>query len=278
MANFAASFGYTGAPGGGFSLSYPFALGLIHQGPLSLELVGAPTLTGGTDLTGTGGSVQLGGHATYNADGSNNNYTAYLQGVVPFGQNPPGNSSFNYGGSLALGYERHFLGDNDHPLLVLGAGVTGTLGRFTSLSPLGTDPASATTASLDAGYSLTGAANLAWNPLGYYDTENGAGTSKIQPLSLFLEVYGGGGGGGAATLPDGTAGPSGSNLFLGGNAGALLNVRLDEGRSIFSVGATTGPRWEWDNIGGTTTPAFGWFVGATAGVSWGGRRVPLNDN
>lgn len=279
MANIAAAFSFTRAPGGASSIAYPFAIGAVHSGPFALELVGTPTLTGDPSLTGTGGSLMHGVHLTINpmaspTESTRHNITAYLQSGEVFGSNPPGNHSTNLDVQSALGYEAHLGGaDNDHPLLSLGGGGSLTWGNFSTISPFGAAGAMPATASLSN--SMTWAATVnATLSLGYYDnpagTAAGLHASKIPLVSLFAEASGGGTGGDRVSIP-GMSNPTGSNRVFGANVGALFNLRLDGGRSILGVGFSTGPRLESDTIGGLTTSGFGWGFAATVGVSLFGR-------
>ncbi len=70
------------------------------------------------------------------------------------------------------------------------------------------------------------------------------------------------------TLPGGASSPSGSSTVLGANFGLLYNFRLDRGRSVFSAGATFGPRLQFDTIGATTFRSGGAFFGLTAGAAF----------
>ncbi len=268
--NIATSLGYSTAGTGTLSLSYPFALGLPKLGPVALEAVGGVGGTGGSDGSLTQGALSAGLHATYNPDGTGHNLTGYLTGTQNFGQNAPGTGSRNLGGAFTAGYEYHLGGpSNDYPTFVAGANASGAIGEQAAISPISAAGALTPPAQLTTALSASLVAALGLN-LGYYSQPGTPyGLSKVPRLTLLAEGFlTRSTGAGTVTQAGGTPGPSGGTTATGANFGALYNVRLDGGRSVFSVGATVGPRWQWDTVGPATFPSSGVFLGGVAGVAF----------
>jgi hypothetical protein len=240
---------------------------LIKHDPFSLEAVGNINATGDPSGTLTSGTVSLGVHGTLNPTDTRHNITGYLVGTHTFGQNPPGSNGTNFGGALTLGYEYHFGGpSNDYPTFVLGANGAVGIQQSATVSAAGAPPGTPTPTSYLGGAYTVGAVGNASLNLGYYRQPGTQyGLSKVPRLTLFVESFVNYTGGSAVTLPDGSPNPSGGSTAAGANVGALYNFRLDGGRSVFSVGATVGPRWQWDTVGGTTYPIRGAYGGVVVG-------------
>jgi RHS repeat-associated protein len=250
-------------------LAFAFAYGLPKAGPFSFEAVLGVTGTGDSTGNLTAGSVSGGGHASLNTEDSRHNFTAYLTFAQTFGQSPPwATTPRNLGGALTLGYEYHAGGpSNDYPRVALGANVSGAAGEFASVSPASTT--TGPTATLAPALSAGVVGNVTVN-LGYYSQPGTAyGISKVPAVSLLAEgFYNVASGGGALTPPGSTAGPTGSTSSGGFNIGGLYNRRLDGGRSVLSVGATFGPRFQTDSVGPLRFPSSGVFVGGVVGAAF----------
>jgi RHS repeat-associated protein len=264
-ANIAGTLGYSSVGAGALSLGYAAALGLYHKGTIAVEGVANIGGTGGTDGSLTSGAASVGGHVTYNPDGSRNNWTGYVLGTQTWGQNPPGTGATNAGGATTVGYEHHFGGTtNQSPFLVLGGNLGAGLGQYAGITPASPPAGSpAQTGYLSPAVSASAVINAALN-FDYYTA-----TSQIPRLTLFGEGFASlATGTSRFELPDGGLSLGGHTVAGGANVGGLYNFRLDEGRSVISVGATLGPRWESDTVGSRTSHASGVFFGLVGGAAF----------
>ena len=254
--------------GGTTGLSYAFNYGFRKiqrngedQG--GIEFVGGLNLQG--DKSGTISAASfgpLGVHAAWGPDSSRWNVGGYLT-LSPdiLGQGP--GSRWNPGGTATLAIERLIGGKSrNQPAVVLGFNASYNYQRYLNIDAIGDRGSSPPSTNLQNVSTGSATVNAAWNPAGYYSAANGK-LSKTPRLTLFSEfAYAYSGGGTYEGDPSGHT----QSLLLGG--GAAFNARLNDGRTILSVGAFGGARLEWDTVDDQTYQATGAYFGGFLGASW----------